>query len=125
VEHFPKGRVVWALIPDKRGVAKPDPRPAIVTQDVTTNGPDDLIPVLVCSTSFDEPLPDSQIKVWDRYGKDATSGGLYKPTVAVCDWTANLKRGELSDPGVGRLSAKRNKPAIEKMIELEGGSKQT
>ena len=113
---YEQGRLIWAEIPDLRGHVKPEPRPAIVTEQVEVNDPDDLIPVVVCSTTFSEPLPDDQQFVHRDFTRDNVTK-LSRPTVAVCGWTAAVRLGDVERRK--SIRAKRFLPIMKKVLELQ------
>lgn len=83
---YEKGRIIWAVIEDRNGYAKPERRPAMVLQTVTENSPDDEIPVVVGSTRDVDAGRDDCIVI------DPTpSNKLRQKTVFVCSWTATVK----------------------------------
>jgi len=116
VEEFQRGKIVWAIIPDKQGRTKPDPRPAIVLATAHV-GPDDEIPVVCCSTTFNEPLPADQILIHKDFQEDRNTK-LRKPTVVVCGWIHALKVSAITERG-GFLSGKRLLPIANKISELK------
>jgi len=116
VETFEIGRIIWAVIKDPNGFAKPDPRPAMVTQRVTVSGKDDLIPVIAGSTKVFEPIPDDQVLIHKDYHRNPTTK-LKRPTVLICTWPAAVKFGDVQEVG-GFIPARTALPIIKKALAL-------
>lgn len=116
METFEIGRIIWAVIKDPHGFAKPDPRPAMVTQRVTVSVEDDLIPVIVGSTKVFEPLPDDQVLIHKDYQRHPTTK-LKRPTVLICSWTSAVKFGDVQEVG-GFIPARQSLPMIKKALAL-------
>lgn len=92
------GRLVWAVIADRNGYAKPMPRPAVVLGVPPEDRPDDPIAVTVCTTRVDTPMPADQVAIpWHSSGQSRTK--LKRPTFAVCSWVAEIAAGDIHQFG--------------------------
>lgn len=115
MKRFELGRLIWAVIPDLNGYAKPNPRPAMVTQQVDAND-DDLIPVIVGSTRVVDPPPDDQVVIHSTYQQDPVTK-LSRPTALILTWIAAVKCSDIQRLG-GIIRGKRAHPIIKKSLEL-------
>ena len=90
------GSIVWAVYPGDRGDGKK--RPMIVAtsrRDILREG---RFTAVVCSTLFSEPIQPNEVLLpfaADRW----CASELQEPTVAVCDWRANLSVSDPMDAG--------------------------
>ena len=93
---FETGRLLWAIIADPSGFAKPDPRPAMILRP----SPDGKSAVVVVgSTKVSSPLADDQVMLpWDHQGTGRSK--LRRPTVAICSWIATLELSEATFGGI-------------------------
>ncbi len=90
------GIIVWAVYPGGRGDGKV--RPMIVAtgrRDLLRNR---RFTAVVCSTDFDHPVRGDEVLLpFKLDGRCETE--LRQPTVAVCNWRANLSVAEVADVG--------------------------
>lgn len=92
------GRLIWAVIADPNGYAKPMPRPAVVLGTPPADRPDEPLAVVVCTTREDLPMPADQVALpWHPSGQTRTK--LRKPTFAVCSWLAEVALGDIQQVG--------------------------
>lgn len=112
---FELGRLIWAVISDRNGYAKPHPRPAMVVKTVAAEG-DDEIPVIVGTTRIIEPLPDDQVIIHADYNRDPNTK-LSRPTALVLTWVACVRCADVEVIG-GFIPGRKAYPIIEKSLKL-------
>ena len=90
MKSLEQGRIIWAEMLDPSG-ANVKLRPGvIVTPNEDITGDDPFVVVAVTST-FDEPVPDWQVKLpWNR-DKRKVGTQLNKPAVAHCMWLIRIR----------------------------------
>ena len=92
---FGNGMVVWAKVPDRNGVAKPDPRPLLTTSVHPTDKRAPFVAHCI-STRPQNPPDDPVIEMpWD-----ATTGGglgLYRWCALVVKWSVIVEQADVVD----------------------------
>lgn len=116
---FEVGRLIWAIISDRNGYAKPAARPAMVAKTIDAEG-DDEIRVIVGTTKIREPLPADQVLIHTDYQLNPTTK-LKRPTALVLTWVENVPCSEVKTIG-GFIPGRKAYPIINKSLELLGES---
>ncbi len=91
------GRIVWAVVPDKRG-QNPKRRPIVLLT------PPDRVPAgqpligIAITTRLEEPLPDDYVLLpWNRQKQG--SSRLPERCAAVCDWPVTFPEQAIQEVG--------------------------
>lgn len=97
---------------------KPEPRPAMVTRQVTILDNDTEIPVIVGATSINDETRDDLEWIHRTFETDASTG-LSRPTALILTWPAIVKSGEFIRTA-RCLSGKRAYAIIERFNTING-----
>lgn len=117
------GRVLWATIPDQRGV-NPKSRPLILLLAEEEVPAEEPLPVVVVSHTFPNPLPDDHVLL--PYSNDRNRPavtGLTMKSAAVCSWLTAISRDEIHPDDVGGIiPASKLEMILQKIGAEEAGS---
>jgi hypothetical protein len=87
-----RGRIVWAVVRDRRGFAKE--RPVIVLTATADIAEDEPLEVMAITTTFPSPTPLDHIELpWHPLGR--TSTRLRKRSAAVLTWLAEIHPNDI------------------------------
>jgi hypothetical protein len=82
--RYTPGQIVWAHVPDRNGVAKPDPRPILVTITHPTDRKAPLMGHAISTDPKNDPEDPAIEMPWDAQTGSTT--GLYKWCRVVLLW---------------------------------------
>lgn len=91
------GRIVWAVMRDRKG-GNDKRRPGVIISEDREIAADGSFFVVAISTSISEPLSEWEVLLpWNSSGTTRTK--LRKKAVAVCNWLAELSPNDVEDHG--------------------------
>lgn len=92
-----QGRIVWAVMRDRRGENEKRRPGVIVSEDQEAEGARSFF-VVAISTSIREPMSEWEVPLpWNTNGTTRTK--LRKRAVAVCNWLVELSPDDVEDFG--------------------------
>jgi len=111
---FHPGDVVWALVPDRNGIIKPDPRPLLVIHPGPETEEQRLVCLCVSTRSWDDPNDPAIEMPWDA--KTGSTSGLFEWCRVVLLWRVLVgqpsvirKSGRVTDAFLARIIEERDR----------------
>ena len=90
-----QGDIAWVLMPDPNR-QNHKTRPFVIVSDAENVPDDEPLAGVAVSSQVPNPIPSNQVPLpWDNSRHRVT--GLYKPSVAVCDWLATFSRAQIEN----------------------------
>lgn len=91
--NIQQGSIVWVAIADPAG-KNPKCRPGVVVTPTHEIVADQTIVIVAATSTFKKPLPQNVVPIpWYRGGHPVT--GLFRETVAVCDWLVEVFQSDV------------------------------
>lgn len=87
--------VVWAKVPDRNGIVKPQPRPLLVTSVHPTNKKAPFVAHCISTRRENPPSEPIFEMPWDAKTGDRT--GLYRWCAVVLRWSVIVEQDQVED----------------------------
>jgi mRNA-degrading endonuclease toxin of MazEF toxin-antitoxin module len=110
------GRIVWAVVADRNGVAKR--RPVVIVTPTSQINARDAFVVMAVTTTFADPAPPDHVELpWTNRGHPVTR--LTRRSAAVIPWLATVTADDV-EGFAGDVPAKQLREIRGKLDELDG-----